>query len=59
VEIENVASGFMLLKKRLAGLGAEPTVRLNLWIFCRQPNGQVLVTSVTTDGFGLRLPAQP
>jgi len=58
-EIENVESGLTLMKKQLAGLGTEPNVRLNLWFFCRQPNGKVLTTSVTTDAFVLRLPAQP
>jgi hypothetical protein len=58
-EIGNVASGLLLLKKQLAGLGGEPTVRLNLMIFCRQLDGKVLTTSVTTDAFGLRLPTQP
>jgi hypothetical protein len=54
-EIGNVASGLLLLKKQLAGLGGEPTVRLNLMIFCRQLDGKVLTTSVTTDAFGIRL----
>jgi hypothetical protein len=58
-EIENVASGFVLLKTQLAGLGGEPTVRLNVMMFCRQPDGKVPTTSVTTNEFVLRLPAQP
>ena len=58
-EIKNVASGFVLLKKQLAGLGSEPTVRLNLWFFCQQPDGTVLIKSATTDAFVLRLPTQP
>jgi hypothetical protein len=58
-EIGNVASGLTLMKKQLAGLGGQSTLRLNVMIFCRQPDGKVLATSVATDAFDLRLPAQP
>jgi hypothetical protein len=59
VEIENLPSGLLLLKKQLADLGGEPTVRFGLWLLCRQPDGKVVITSATTDEFGLRLPAEP
>ena len=55
-EFANLPSGLLLLNTQLAGLGNEPTVRFNLMIFCRQPDGKVLTTTVTTDGFDLRLP---
>jgi hypothetical protein len=55
-EFANLPSGLFLLNTQLAGLGNEPTVRFNLMIFCRQPDGGVLTTTVTTGGFSLRLP---
>jgi hypothetical protein len=58
-EFANLPSGLLLLKRQLAGLGNEPTVRLNLMIFCRQPDGKVVTKTVTTGGFDLRLPALP
>ena len=58
-EITGVVSGLFMLRKQLVSLGGEPIVRLNLMIFCRQPDGKVRTASVTTDEFGLRLPAQP
>jgi hypothetical protein len=57
-EIGNVESGLVLLKKQLAGLGREPTVRLNLRFFCWQSDGKMVDASATTDAFVLRLPAQ-
>lgn len=59
VEIRDVPSGLLVLKKQLAELGDEPTVRFGLWIFCRQPGGKVLTTSVTTDALVLPLPGHP
>lgn len=56
--IGNMETRLVLLKKQLAGLGKEPTVRLGLWFFCRQPDGQEPITSATTDAFTLRLPTQ-
>ncbi len=53
--ITGVASGLVLLKKQLADLGQEPTLRFNLTVFCQQTNGKVLATDVTTDPFTLRL----
>jgi hypothetical protein len=55
-EIRGVVSGIMLLKKQLAGLGSEPTLRFQLTTFCRQSDGKVLNISATTDGFQLRFP---
>jgi len=58
-EIEGVASGLILLTKQLTSLGSEPTIRLHLMIFCRQPDGKVITTAVPTEAFSLRLPAHP
>ncbi len=58
-EIRNVASRLVLLKKQLTGLADEPIVRLNVMMSCRQSDGKVLSTLVTTDAFSFRLPAQP
>lgn len=55
-EFANLPSGLMLLKSQLAGLGNEPTVRIDLLIFCRQPDGKVVTTRALSDGFELRLP---
>jgi hypothetical protein len=56
IEITGVPSELLLLKTQLADLGQEPTLRFNLTLFCRQPNGKVLGTNVTLDPFRLRLP---
>lgn len=58
-EFTDLASGFLLLKRQLAGLGKEPTVRFNLMMFCRRPDGKVVTKTVTTEGFALHLPARP
>lgn len=57
-QIGNAVSGLLVLRNQLAKLGGEPTVRLNLLLFCRQPDGRVSTTSATTEAFGLRLPAE-
>jgi hypothetical protein len=57
-EIKGMGTGLVMLKKQLAALGGEPTVRLNLLFFCRQPDGQLAAASATTEAFPLRLPAQ-
>jgi hypothetical protein len=54
-EIANLSSGFITLKENLAGLGSEPSVRLHLIFACRQQDGRVLMPSVTTEPFNLRL----
>jgi hypothetical protein len=59
VEFSDSPSGLVLLKKQLAGLGSDPTVRFSLMVFCRQPDGKVVTKTVTTDGVDLRLPARP
>ena len=59
VRIANVKGGLLLLKSQVADLGDEPTLRFDLWIFCRQPDEKVVITSVTSDPFILRLPAHP
>lgn len=59
IQIDSVESGLVLLRKHLASLGGEPTLRLHLLIFCQQPDGKVLSTTVPTEAFSLRLPAQP
>jgi hypothetical protein len=53
------ASGLVLLKKQLASLGNEPTLRFHLMFFCQQPDGKVLTTVVPTEAFSLPLPVQP
>lgn len=58
-EFADLPSGLLLLNRQLAGLGNKPTVRFNLMIFCRQPDGKVVTRTVTTEGFSLRLPARP
>lgn len=57
--LRGLPSGLVLLKKQLAALGSEPTMRFSLIIFCRQADGKVLTTFVPTEAFTLRLPAQP
>jgi hypothetical protein len=57
-DIRGVKDGFVLLKKQLRGLGEEPTVRLQVTVFCRQPNGRLSAQDVTTDAFKVRLPAK-
>lgn len=58
-DIRGVEDELTLLRKRLASLGREPTIRLQITIFCRQPSGRVLSRSVTTDQFPVRLPDVP
>jgi hypothetical protein len=58
-EFADLASGFILLNRQLAGLGNEPMVRFNLMIFCHEPDGKVVTKAVTTEGFTLRLPPRP
>lgn len=57
-EIKGVADGLVVLKKQLQNLGSEPTLRLNLMFYCREPDGQVKFKWATTEAFPLRLPAQ-
>jgi hypothetical protein len=57
-EIGGVASGLSLLRKQLADLGSEPTIRLNLMFFCKQSDGKVVTSTVKTEPFSLRLPIQ-
>jgi hypothetical protein len=57
-DFTDVPDRLVLLKARLAGLGGEPTVRLGLWLFCKQPDGKTSITDATTREFKLRLPAQ-
>jgi hypothetical protein len=55
-DLQNMKSGFLLLKKQLPGLGDEPTLRLQLMIFCRQPSGKVFAQDLMTEPFTVRLP---
>ncbi len=57
-ELKDIGSGLALLRKQLAELGDEPTIRFNITLFCRQPDGKVITTETTTDAFRLRLPAR-
>lgn len=54
-DFTSVALGVPLLRKQVAGLGDHSTMRLNLMLSCRKPDGTVLNTPVTTEDFGLRL----
>lgn len=58
-DVRGVKDGFVLLKKQLAGLGEEPTLRLRVMIFCRQPGGRVSAQEVATEGFQVRLRNEP
>ena len=53
---EDVSYRLVVLRGQLADLGNEPGIRLDLWTFCRQPDGKVLTNSATTDPFTLRFP---
>jgi len=58
-EFSDLPSGFVILKRQLAGLGSGATVRFGLMILCREPGGKVVTKAVTTDGVELRLTARP
>jgi hypothetical protein len=58
VEFTGLSGELLLLDAQLAKLGDTPTVRLSLMTFCRQEDGTVRSSSVTTDGFDIRLPLQ-
>jgi hypothetical protein len=58
-KIANLRDGFVLLKSQVAKLGNQPTLRFSLMMICRQADGKLAGTQVTTDGLSLRLNAQP
>jgi hypothetical protein len=57
-ELTNLPSAFVILKSQAAKLGSKPMVRFNLWVFCREKDGKVVISSARTDEFGLPLTAQ-
>ena len=56
-EFGGMVSNFGILKEQIAKLGVEPTIRLFVMFFCRQPDGKVITTTFPSEGFSLRLPA--
>ena len=55
-EISGIVHRMPLLKARAQELGREPTLRLNIMVFCRKPDDTVLTVSTTTGPFRLSLP---
>lgn len=57
VQISGVESGILLLRKQVDNLGEEPTIRFDLMMSCKEPDGQIPTKLVTTEEFRIRLPA--
>ncbi len=55
-EIKDLSNALVLLKRRAQELGKEATLRLDIWFFCRKPDGTVPYNSTTTAPFHVHLP---
>jgi hypothetical protein len=56
-EINGIVHRMPMLKARAQELGREPTLRLNITIFCKKPDETVVNVSTTTAPFRLTLPS--
>jgi len=56
-DVGSVKTWLPVLKKQLAALGEEPTIRLHVTLTCRQPRGGVRLQDVRTDAISMRLPS--
>lgn len=59
VDFVNFTYPLLLPKTRLAELGSEPIVRLDLMFFCRQGDGTVISRAASTRDVRLSLPSGP
>jgi len=57
-EIKGLDDKMVFPRSGLGSAGPDITIRFDLWLFCRQPDGTVPDTSVTTEPFSLKLPSE-